>query len=88
MVGIIKSYVKKGSKLYLEGSLQTRKWTDKNGVEKYTTEIILQNYNSTLQMLDSKSSQNDTPKMSKQDDKALDNLDESFNSLEDDDIPF
>tara|TARA_R110000737_G_scaffold219429_1_gene235498 strand:+ start:658 stop:1107 length:450 start_codon:yes stop_codon:yes gene_type:complete len=88
LVGIIKSYVKKGSKLYLEGSLQTRKWTDKNDVEKYTTEIILQGYNSTLQMLDSKVSQNNTPKMSKQDDKALDNLDESFNSLEDDDIPF
>ncbi len=56
LVGIIKSYVKKGSKLYLEGQLQTRKWTDNNGVDKYTTEIILQNYNSTLQMLDSRNS--------------------------------
>jgi single-strand DNA-binding protein len=54
LVGIVKNYVKKGSKLYLEGSLQTRKWTDNNGVEKYTTEIVLQNFNGTLQMLDSR----------------------------------
>lgn len=54
LVGIIKNYVKKGTKLYIEGSLQTRKWTDAQGVEKYTTEITLQNYNSTLQILDSR----------------------------------
>ena len=56
LVGIIKNYVKKGTKLYIEGQLQTRKWTDSNGVEKYTTEIVLQNFNSTLQILDSKGS--------------------------------
>ncbi len=54
LVGIVKNYVKKGSKLYIEGSMQTRKWTDKDGVEKYTTEVVLQNFNSTLQILDSK----------------------------------
>lgn len=54
LIGIIKNYIKKGAKLYIEGSLQTRKWTDNQGVEKYTTEIVLQNYNSTLQILDSK----------------------------------
>lgn len=54
LVGIAKSYLKKGAKVYLEGSLQTRKWTDAQGVEKYTTEVVLQNYNSTLQILDSK----------------------------------
>lgn len=53
LVNIAKNYVKKGSKLYLEGQLQTRKWTDNAGIEKYSTEIILQNFNSTLQMLDS-----------------------------------
>ena len=53
LVGVLKNYVKKGTKLYLEGQLQTRKWSDSNGVEKYTTEIVLQNFNSTLQMLDS-----------------------------------
>ncbi|MFT6333144.1 MAG: single-strand DNA-binding protein [Lentimonas sp.] len=56
LVGIIKNYVKKGSKIYIEGQLQTRKWTDNSGVEKYTTEIVLQNFNSSLQLLDSKNS--------------------------------
>ena len=55
LVGIVKNYVKKGSKLYIEGQLQTRKWNDNNGVEKYTTEVVLQNFNSSLQMLGSKS---------------------------------
>lgn len=54
LVGIVKNYVKKGTKLYIEGSLQTRKWTDKDGAEKYTTEIVLQNFSSTLQILDSR----------------------------------
>lgn len=56
LVGIVKNYVKKGSKLYIEGQLQTRKWTDNNGVDKYTTEVVLQNFNSTLQMLGSRDS--------------------------------
>lgn len=54
LVGVIKNYVKKGSKVYLEGSLQTRKWTDKDGQEKYSTEVVLQGFNSVLTMLDSK----------------------------------
>lgn len=54
LVGVIKNYVQKGSKLYIEGSLQTRKWTDNNGVEKYTTEVILQNFSSQMILLDSK----------------------------------
>jgi single-strand DNA-binding protein len=58
LVSIIKSYVKKGSKVYIEGALATRKWTDNQGVERYTTEIVLQNYNSTLQLLDSRDRQN------------------------------
>ncbi len=56
LVGIVKNYVKKGTKLYVEGQLQTRKWSDSNGVEKYTTEIVLQNFNSTMQILDGKNS--------------------------------
>jgi len=47
-------YLKKGSKVYLEGALQTRKWTDKDGVEKYSTEVILQGFHSNLAMLDGK----------------------------------
>ena len=56
LVGIIKSYVKKGSKLYVEGQIATRKYTDKQGIDRYTTEIVLQNFNSSLQMLDSRNS--------------------------------
>ncbi len=59
LANIVQTYVKKGSKVYVEGSLQTRKWTDKNGVEKYTTEVILQGFNSNLQLLDSKGKQED-----------------------------
>ena len=44
--------MKKGSKVYLEGQLQTRKWTDQNGQDRYTTEVVLQGYNSSLTMLD------------------------------------
>lgn len=51
LVGVIQQYVKKGSKVYVEGQLQTRKWEDKDGVTKYTTEIVLQNFNGTLTML-------------------------------------
>ena len=47
-------YLKKGSKVYLEGSLQTRKWTDKDGAEKYSTEVVLQGFGANLTMLDSK----------------------------------
>ena len=57
LVGIVKNYVKKGTKVYLEGSLQTRKWTDNAGIEKFTTEIVLQNFNSVLQILDSRDRQ-------------------------------
>ena len=50
-------YLKKGSKVYLEGSLQTRKWTNQQGQDQYTTEIVLQGFNGVMQMLDGKSSQ-------------------------------
>src|SRR5205814_4717083 len=49
---VVEQYLKKGSKVYIEGQLQTRKWTDQSGVEKYSTEVVLQNFNSTLTMLD------------------------------------
>ncbi|NBR95023.1 MAG: single-stranded DNA-binding protein, partial [Proteobacteria bacterium] len=58
LVGIAKNYVKKGSKLYIEGALQSRKWTDSQGNEKTTTEIVLQNYSSVLQILDRNDRQN------------------------------
>ncbi len=52
---VVEQYVKKGAKLYIEGQLQTRKWQDKDGVEKYSTEVVLQGFNATLTMLDGRS---------------------------------
>ena len=97
LVGIVKSYARKGSKLYLEGSLQTRKWTDPQGIEKFTTEIVLQNFNSTLQLLNSKKSENHNSE-----EQSYDSGEEKFNARklvddakqnqaaedEDDEIPF
>lgn len=61
---IADQYVKKGSKLYIEGSLQTRKWSDKDGVEKYSTEVVLNGFSAVLTLLDSRkeSGEADTPK--------------------------
>lgn len=84
LVNIVKNYVKKGSKLYIEGTLQTRKWTDNNGAERYTTEIVLQGFNSVLNMLDSKNSNNYEEKVNNQY-ESKSNFDDS--ELEDE-IPF
>uniref|UniRef100_UPI0003B66266 single-stranded DNA-binding protein n=1 Tax=Pseudochrobactrum sp. AO18b TaxID=1201036 RepID=UPI0003B66266 len=51
---VAEQYLKKGAKVYIEGQLQTRKWTDQNGNERYTTEIVLQKFRGELQMLDSR----------------------------------
>ncbi|MEQ9640810.1 MAG: single-stranded DNA-binding protein [Alphaproteobacteria bacterium] len=51
---VAQQYLKKGSKIYIEGQLQTRKWTDKEGQDRYTTEIVLQRFRGELQMLDTR----------------------------------
>lgn len=51
---VAEKYLRKGSKVYVEGALQTRKWTDKDGQEKYSTEVVLQNFRGELTMLDSR----------------------------------
>lgn len=51
LVDVAEKYLRKGSMIYIEGQLQTRKWTDQQGVEKYTTEIVLQRYRGELTML-------------------------------------
>ena len=56
---IAEQYLRKGSKVYLEGQLQTRKWQDQNGQDKYTTEVVLQGYNGNLTMLDSRQGSSD-----------------------------
>ena len=55
LVKIAEKYLRKGSKVYLEGQLQTRKWNDQNGQERYTTEIVLQRFRGDLTLLDAKS---------------------------------
>jgi single-strand DNA-binding protein len=52
---VVEQYVKKGAKLYIEGQLQTRKWQDQQGQDRYSTEIVLQGFNSVLTMLDGRS---------------------------------
>jgi single-strand DNA-binding protein len=54
LVKIVQQYLKKGSKVYLEGQLETRKWQDKDGNDKYSTEVVLRNFNASLTMLDGK----------------------------------
>ena len=53
---VVEQYLRKGSKVYLEGQLQTRKWQDQQGQDRYSTEVVLQGYNSNLTMLDSRNS--------------------------------
>ena len=52
LVKVAENYLKKGAKVYIEGSIQTRKWTDQSGVEKFSTEIVLQKFRGELTMLD------------------------------------
>jgi len=54
LVKVAENYLRKGSKIYIEGQLQTRKWTDQNGNDRYTTEVVLQKFRGELQMLDSR----------------------------------
>ena len=59
-------YLKKGSKVYLEGQLQTRKWTNQQGQDQYSTEIVLQGFNGVMQMLDGKQQGQSAPSQQKQ----------------------
>jgi single-strand DNA-binding protein len=90
LVNIVKNYVKKGTKLYVEGSVQTRKWTDAQGVEKFTTEIVLQNFNSSLQILDSRerSSGQSSSSSDYSSNKSRNNNSDISVEENDDEIPF
>jgi len=52
LIGVVERYLRKGSKVYIEGSLQTRKWQDQSGADRYSTEVVLRGMNGTLTMLD------------------------------------
>jgi len=94
LVDVIEKYIKKGSKIYVEGELSTRKYQDNDGNDKYTTEVVLQGYNSTLTMLDSRNSGSasieEAPNSSSLDNKLEDTLDSQVSDSQDldDDIPF
>ncbi len=76
---IVGQYLKKGSQIYVEGRLQTRKWTDKNGIERYTTEIIAKE----MRMLDSAKNEDSAP----EEKKTEENTKGDFTNM-DDDIPW
>ena len=94
LVDIVEKYVKKGSKIYVEGELQTRKWQDKDGNDRYTTEVILQGYNCNLTLLDSRNSNSQVSDNSQEMDQSKQIEDNSFGNQSgdskdlDEDIPF
>ena len=90
LVRICEQYLKKGSKVFVEGSLQTRKWQDQSGADRYSTEVVLQGFNGTLTMLDSRgtSSENfDRSENSTDMDSSPDTFSNASNDI-DDEIPF
>ena len=94
LVDIVEKYVKKGSKIYVEGEIQTRKWQDKDGNDRYTTEVILQGYNSNLTLLDNRNNPQINSNNTDQIDQSKSMEDNSFGSQSsdsddlDEDIPF
>jgi single-strand DNA-binding protein len=90
---VIEQYVKKGAKLFIEGSLQTRRWQDQSGNDRYSTEIVLSAFNGNLTMLDSGGSRdggNSQSQDRKQQSSKQDDFDSYGNSHDDlsDDLPF
>ena len=92
LADVCEKYLRKGSKVYVEGQIQTRKWTDNNGVDKYTTEVVIPNYSGVLTMLDSRPqstiSDNSSSQIDSAADEALGGPDNSTAEQLDDDIPF
>ena len=90
LVNIVEKYVKKGSKIYVEGELQTRKWQDQDGNDKYTTEVILQGYNSNLTLLDSRNNTNQSSEITKESSITDESTESQTSDSEDpeEDIPF
>lgn len=95
---VAEAYLRKGSKVYLEGQLQTRRWQDQSGADRYSTEIVLQGFNSTLTMLDGKpegdarddSREAEQPRQRYSADKTQRRAAQApaFDSAGEDDIPF
>ena len=90
LVNVVQQYLKKGANIYVEGQLNTRKWKDEaSGQDKYSTEVVLQSYNSTLTMLDSRNVKTEGENLVSENKSSLpkDNLNQETSDL-DDEIPF
>ena len=102
LIGVIENYIKKGTKLYVEGSLQTRKWTDDKGTEKYTTEIVFQGYGGRIDIVSAKGNNQELSQdqdisenidVSNKETVSKENIkkktdDKSETSIDEEDIPF
>lgn len=90
LVKVCEQYLKKGSKVFVEGSLQTRKWQDQSGADRYSTEVVLQGFGGTLTMLDGRN--NSSEEFNKSPDNFTPNSNENSLSTNtndiDDEIPF
>jgi single-strand DNA-binding protein len=89
---VAEQYLRKGSKVYIEGQLQTRKWQDQSGQDRYSTEVVLQGFNSNLTMLDGRNEGGDTgfsgPRPADRSSPAQDSAPAFESGDMDDDIPF
>ena len=89
LVNVVQQYVKKGAQVYIEGQLVTRKWKDeKSGLDRYSTEIVLQGFNSSFKILSSKNNQLENIKDNNTDKSSLPNDEKIPSSDLDDEIPF
>ena len=101
LIGVVENYIKKGTKVYVEGSLQTRKWTDDKGTEKYTTEIVIQGYGGRIDIVSAKGNNqeltdnkdmtkksDDSKKKSESKENVEKSIDNTPDNSVDEDIPF
>ena len=102
LIGVVENYIKKGTKLYIEGALQTRKWTDDKGIEKYTTEIVIQGYGGRIDIVSAKGNNqelsqdqdvSESADVSNKETVSKENIkkntdDKSDTSIDEEDIPF
>ena len=89
LVKVVEQYVKKGTQVFIEGQLTTRKWKDeKAGIDRYSTEVVLQGFNSTFKILSSKSNQTENIQDIKNEKSALPNDENIASNDLDDEIPF
>ncbi len=89
LVNVVQQYVKKGAQVYIEGQLTTRKWKDeKSGLDRYSTEVVLQGFNSSFKILSSKNSQTENLQNNTSVKSSLPNNESISSSDLDDEIPF